>query len=148
MQRFLYFPNLCITGKPVATFEVHRIILAARCPYFRAAFANPTDDAKARKTEIVDGSKESVEMLLRYIYCAQLPKEIEVQMVITYWFKAAIAHVCLNGFRWGVRRSPLWAPRSKTRAPQVLTPSRTCLARGSGQRWGTGPRSWVYSRVL
>ena len=73
---------LANSGKPAATFEVHRIILAARCPYFRAAIANPTDDAKARKTEIVDSSKESVEMLLRYIYSAQLPEKIEVKMVI------------------------------------------------------------------
>ena len=30
------------------------------------------------------------------------------------------AHVCLTGFRWGVRRILLWAPRSWTRAPPVL----------------------------
>ena len=64
----------------MATFEVHRNILAARCSYFLAAFANPTDDTKARKTEIVDSSKEAVEMLLIYIYSAQLPKEIEVKI--------------------------------------------------------------------
>ena len=70
------------SGKSVSAYKVHRNILAARCPYFRAAFANPTDDAKASETKIVDGSKVSVEMLLRYIYCAQLPNEIEVKIVI------------------------------------------------------------------
>ena len=74
------FSKLVFLGKPEATFEVHRIILAARCPYFRAAFANPTDDAMVSETKIVDSSKESVEMLLRFIYCAQLPEEIEVKM--------------------------------------------------------------------
>ena len=55
----------------MATFEVHCSILAGRCPYFRAAISNLTDDAKVIKTEIVDSSKEVVEMLLRYIYSAQ-----------------------------------------------------------------------------
>ena len=63
----------------MATFEVHRNILATRCSYFRAAFANPTDDGKARKTDFLDSSKATVAMLLLYIYCAQLPKEIEVK---------------------------------------------------------------------
>ena len=46
-------------------------------------------------------------------------------------------HVCLSGMRWGrVRRSPLWAPHSWTRAPPVPPPSRAS-ASARGRRHGS-----------
>ena len=43
------------------------------------------------------------------------------------------AHVCLTAMRWGeVRRSPLWAPRSWTRAPPVPPPSSARAAAPAG----------------
>ena len=50
------------------------------------------------------------------------------------------AHMCLIGFRWRARRSPLWAPRSWDTCPPGTARSET--TRGRRHQRGTGPRAW------
>ncbi|KAG2447515.1 hypothetical protein HYH02_007439 [Chlamydomonas schloesseri] len=53
-------------------FEVHRAILAARCPYFATLFDSGMDDSGARELTLPDTDPDALAALLRYIYGGSL----------------------------------------------------------------------------
>ncbi|KAG2434925.1 hypothetical protein HYH02_012123 [Chlamydomonas schloesseri] len=58
-------------GASVSTsrrFEVHRAILAARCPYFHTLFESGLADAGARELTLCDTDPDALAVLLRFMY--------------------------------------------------------------------------------
>jgi hypothetical protein len=49
-------------------FEVHRVILAARCPYFRTLFESGLADASTRELTLPDTDPDALAVLLRFVY--------------------------------------------------------------------------------
>ncbi|KAG2439585.1 hypothetical protein HXX76_004937 [Chlamydomonas incerta] len=53
-------------------FDVHRAILAARCPYFATHFASGMADSAARELALPDTDPDALAALLRFIYGGEL----------------------------------------------------------------------------
>ena len=53
-------------------FDVHRAILAARCPYFATHFASGMGDSAARELDMPDTDPGALAALLRFIYGGEL----------------------------------------------------------------------------
>ena len=54
----------------------HKIILAARCPYFQKKFSGEWRDGNANVANFEDFSENSMKDILRYIYTGKLKVEI------------------------------------------------------------------------
>ncbi|GFR51721.1 hypothetical protein Agub_g14169 [Astrephomene gubernaculifera] len=55
-----------------ACFRCHRVILAARCAYFRRLFAGSFADSRARKVVLQDADPDAFSHLLRHMYTGDL----------------------------------------------------------------------------
>ena len=55
----------------------HRVILAARVPYFSKMMSSGMVEARSKEIKIDDCDAESFKRLLKYVYCAQLPDDLD-----------------------------------------------------------------------
>ena len=55
----------------------HKVILAARVPYFANMMSSGMVEAQTKEVKIDDTDAESFTRMLRYVYCAQLPDDLE-----------------------------------------------------------------------
>ncbi|KAG2444555.1 hypothetical protein HXX76_001300 [Chlamydomonas incerta] len=53
-------------------FDVHRAILAARCPYFATLFESGMADSSARELPLPDTDTDALKALLQFLYCGGL----------------------------------------------------------------------------
>ncbi len=55
------------------SFRVHRVVLAARCPFFRTLFNAGMADSAARELPLPDADPDAFAVLLRYMYGGEVP---------------------------------------------------------------------------
>lgn len=59
-------------------FKVHMNILAAASPYWHNMFTTGLEEAKKKKCTIETFTPETFEQVLRYIYCSEIPENLNV----------------------------------------------------------------------
>ena len=54
--------------------KVHKIILGARSPYFKAMFSSENEENRKNLVEITDFELEVIEALLKFLYTGKIPE--------------------------------------------------------------------------
>ena len=72
---------LCVKNQP---FPVHRAILAARSPVFRAMFTSNMKESVAEEIQIEEIKPDVMEEFLRCVYTDQVPVECGCDMLIAF----------------------------------------------------------------
>ncbi len=59
-------------GEAAATIPCHRVVLAARCPYFKRALLSGMREDIERRVDVHDASPQIFKTFLRFVYCGRL----------------------------------------------------------------------------
>ncbi|GBN41764.1 Speckle-type POZ protein [Araneus ventricosus] len=68
-------PDICLKGDD-STFQVHRCILAARSPVFKAVLENDTLESRTGLVKIAEISTEVLRLLLSFLYSSEVEEDL------------------------------------------------------------------------